>query len=348
MSDAHGGGGNGFGIVILIIGGIIAIWALAHGTGTQRNFFGQGNASSTNATSSFFTFTPLYTPGTSTPPARENSRDFSFGSEGNTPAQTPYVPPPPTTYEIETHIANAAQEVDRLKEQVRIAKLWGVISPYRNQVSFSSGNAWSDDPKTEYLSLSVHGRDAVDVSGWHIESTVTGNGAQIGFGTHLPKNGHVNSGDNIVIDPGETAYLLTGESPIGTSFHENKCTGYFEQYQHFSPSLSQQCPYPLDEMKKFSRVDVDNDACYFAVQGLSSCKVVDEERLSTTTSSACRSFISNDLTYAGCVKNHSTDPFFYNGSWYIYLSRDTELWRSQREIIRLLDAQNRTVAVLEY
>lgn len=328
MSSA-GGEGGGMNIPLVIGGGLIVIWMLAHGSGNEKGIFGQNFASSTEntASSSIFEYHPT-----------ANTFHIAGEDDGVTSQMTPY--------EIENGIADAKQEVDKLKEQARVAKLWGVVSPYRDHISLSAAHVWDDDEDTEYLLLSVYGDDPIDVSGWRIESMVTGNSARIGYGTRLARSSRSDAG-HILIEPGENAYLITGESPLGTSFHENKCIGYLSQYQTFTPSLPMECPSPLDEMREFSDIHLDNDKCYEAVQTIPSCRVVNEDRYGRI-SSACKNFIDDTLTYGGCVDNHKTDPFFYSGAWHIYLEENDELWRSEREIIRLRDAQDRTVAVLEY
>lgn len=342
MSDAHGEGGGSGKTIFLIIISIVVVWALAHGSGTQQGLFGNNDTAATSSGNSFFSITPLFKTDT------QDSGSYT-SREPDTTAQE-YISDAQTRSQIESHISDAGGEVQKLKEDMRVAKIWGVISPYRDMVTFSSGNAWSDDPKTEYLLLSVHSDtiEPIDVTDWRIESLVTGNTARISFGTRLPRSGRVNTTDRIRVDANETAYILTGESPLGVSFFENKCTGYFAQYQRFSPPLTEQCPYPLDELKNFSTIDLDNDDCYTVVQSLPACRVTNEDATSPTVSRGCKEFIANDLTYSGCVANHRTEPFFYTGPWRIYLEEDNELWRTEREIIRVRDGQNRTVAVLEY
>lgn len=323
MADEGGsGGGSGTGFFFLFFGGIFALWLV-----TTLN----GGVSIFSDTSSS---TGEY--GTST---RESIIEGEEGSRTELSMR-----------DIGSEVADAHTEVSQLKEEVRLAKLWGVVSPYKDIVSLSRSSVTTYDPDEEYLTLSLSSdaETGVTLSGWILESTVTGRRESIPLGARLPRNNRINTESPIVLEPGEEVYLITGSSPIGTSFHENACTEYFAQYQDFHPSLSSSCPNPLDDMKDFGNISLTDDSCYEAVESFSSCKVPSRDEVSKGLSSECRSFILNNLTYAGCVANHSTDPSFIEGSWFVYFEKDRELWREEREIIRLLDREGRTVSVLEY
>ena len=194
---------------------------------------------------------------------------------------------------------------------------------------------------------------------------MAGKGATIPFGARIYKRGRVNQDEAIVLEPRERAYVLTDESPLGISFHETKCTGYLAEFQDFIPSLTRNCPRPLDELELFGSVDFDNDACYEFVEDVRTCEMPDEDEVDefrfveksededeedeiVELSRGCKRFIRDNLDYSGCVNNHQFDPFFDQGEWYIYLEREDHLWRSEREIIRLIDREGRTVDVLEY
>lgn len=259
--------------------------------------------------------------------------------------------------EIEERIADIEEEVGDLRAEEREARLREPRSPYQDLVTLSSGNAREERWSREYVTIRLSSEaPTIDITGWSLESYVTRERTKIPTGDRVIETyGHPVL-ERIFILPGESAYLITGRSPVKASFHENTCTGYFAEEKEIYPSLRRQCPDPIEEMEAFSRVAYVNDDCYDFVENLSRCEAFSKDELrdrlderDVSLSSTCRNFIVNELTYDGCVENHRNDPLFDNvGEWYIYLGRTRDLWRAEREIIRLLDREGRVVDVVEY
>ncbi len=335
MADEEKGGGPemGVGVVVLFFAGVFALWLFSHGGNGSVSGGLFGNASSTGLFG-------VNSSSTETVDGPASSTGL-FTSTPQTHTTTPH--------EIESQLNDAHTAVERTAEELRIAKLWGVHSSFEGKVRLHTGSVSETDSEKEYLTLSTSNTDTpISLSGWTLESAVTSARATIPSGVHLLKQNTVNTPGAVTLEPSEYASVVSGDSPLGFSFHENACAGYLTEFQEFTPSLSTSCPYPSEEMKKFGHIALDDDSCYSAISRVSSCRSVPEEVVSDSLSSQCRTFLQNDLTYSGCVKNHQADPFFYNGSWHIYLGASHELWRSEREIIRLLDAEGKTVDVLEY
>jgi hypothetical protein len=189
----------------------------------------------------------------------------------------------------------------------------------------------------------------INISGWHVQSYVSGEGVTVPKGDAGLEVWTKPIKKDILLNPGDEAYLITGNSPINGSFRENMCTGYLSHERRFTPSLTNNCPSPHDEMERYAHIELDNDSCYAFVDNIYRCedpgdKVVKDAELNT----ACDTFITKNLSYAGCVQNHAHDPLFYaTGTWRIYFERNKDLWRSEREIIRLIDRENRVVDVIE-
>ncbi|MHB1163365.1 MAG: hypothetical protein ACYCZZ_02500 [Minisyncoccota bacterium] len=228
---------------------------------------------------------------------------------------------------------------------------FGNSSPYRSMVSMSHyvSGAGSIDPGNEYVEIDVaSGATApVDISGWTIESEATGNAMVIPKGTEVPASGTVNAAQDIVLTAGERALLISGQSPIGASFRENKCVGYFSAFQHFSPPLPQNCPAPSSELSSFYGAGYIRDAaCIDYVDTLSRCQVVLTPP--TTVSGACQTFLVKYLNYNGCVSAHQNDADFKGTTWHVYLGRTSAMWRTRHEVVKLLDAQGKTVDAFSY
>ncbi|MHB1769937.1 MAG: hypothetical protein ACYCPH_02555 [Minisyncoccota bacterium] len=228
---------------------------------------------------------------------------------------------------------------------------FGTPSPYYGIVSMNHyvSGAGSANPENEYIQITVaqNATVPVDISGWTLESDATGAAAVIPKGTEVPTSGIVNAVQDIVLTPGEQALIISGQSPIGASFRDNKCIGYFSTFQQFSPPLPQNCPLPSDELASFYGSGYIRDAaCIDYVNTLSRCQAVLSPPVNT--SGACQSFLVKYLNYNGCVSAHQNDADFEGATWRIYLGRTHSMWRTKNEVVKLLDAQGKTVDAFSY
>ena len=81
------------------------------------------------------------------------------------------------------------------------------------------------------------------ITGWKLKGK-TGLDIAIGQGaSYIYSNVASQPQENIYLKPGEKAIIITGKSPLGTSFKLNKCAGYFEQFHEFAPELNIDCPF---------------------------------------------------------------------------------------------------------
>ena len=229
--------------------------------------------------------------------------------------------------------------------------VFGPSSPYRGVVRMNRyvSGAGSSDPKNEYVELYV-AQDAgapVNLSGWTLSSDATGSSAVIPKGTEIPISGIVNAAQDIIITPGKRAIIVSGSSPIGASFRENKCIGYFSTFQQFYPSLPQNCPTPSDELSTYYGAGYIRDvACIEYVNKFSRCQVALSPPVGAT--GACQNFMIQYLNYNGCMGTHQNDSNFKGDTWRIYLGRTTPMWRTKYEIVKLLDASGKTVDAFSY
>lgn len=228
---------------------------------------------------------------------------------------------------------------------------FGPISPYRPivRLNHSVSGAGSSDPGNEYIEISIPQNAAapVNLSGWKLVSDATDSRVTIPKGTEVPTSGIVNDAEDIVLAPGDRAILISGRSPIGSSFRENKCIGYFSSFQRFYPSLPQNCPVPSDELITFYGPEYIRDTrCIEYVQTLSRCQVT--LSLPGTMSNACKNFAITYLNYNGCLTAHRNDTDFSGTTWRIYLGRTAPLWRTKHEIVKLLDSNGKTVDAFSY
>lgn len=228
---------------------------------------------------------------------------------------------------------------------------FGTPSPYRSIVRMNHyvSDPGSADPKKEYIEISVAqgGGVPVDLSEWRLVSDAGGSATAIPKGTEVPISGIVNAAEDIVLSPGTRALIISGQSPIGASFRENKCIGYFSTFQSFYPTLPQNCPPPSDELASFYGPTYIRDAsCIDKVNTLSRCQVMLSPPVGV--SGACQSFMVKYLNYNGCVDAHKNDADFLGDTWRIYLGRTNSMWRTKHEVVKLLDINGKTVDAFSY
>ena len=228
-------------------------------------------------------------------------------------------------------------------------RTFGNPSPYVGRIIFAEQNATESDATKEYVALAadVNNDGPITLSGWSLQSAVSGVRIGIPLGAPLFMLGVVNSVQTIYLEPGASAIITTSVSPVGTSFRENICIGYLNELQSFTPELSNQCPSPSESLPLTAdNIRIYGDTCIDYVRNLPQCHF--PSSVPAALSPACRSFITNTLSYNGCVNMHRNKVSFALPSWRIYLGLQAELWRNTHDVIRLLDDKGQIVDVLTY
>jgi len=224
---------------------------------------------------------------------------------------------------------------------------------YKEFVQLVKSSAGSTNPPYEYVTIKVSSKspEPIIFDNWMLQSTVTGNKVSIAKATYLPRLGSVNTDYAVKAQPGDTITITTGRSPIGSSFRTNKCIGYLEQFQDFSPSLPSECPRPMAEIpaeyEYGSNPNAFNDACVDFIAKIGTCRINTKD-IPYNMQPQCQEFIAQKLNYNACISAHSNEPDFYGKQWRVYLGRDSELWKSKREIIELVDPNGNVIDVVSY
>ena len=251
----------------------------------------------------------------------------------------------------ESQLVALTEEYERLNREAAAMREFGTPSPYARAVYIGRDEAGihATDASEEYLQLQADYQNsaAIDIRGWSIESALTGVRVTIPGAAAPFTQGIPNTLGAVTLSPGGIAILTSGTSPVGISFRENTCTGYLQQFQPFTPPLAERCPSPasLMPLNEQNLVRYGSD-CFDAIQGLQSCRFPND--LSHTLTVACRTELTNTLSYNGCVRAQSYRADFQTDVWRLYLSSPHELWRTSHDVLRLLDAQGRTVDVFTY
>ena len=193
-------------------------------------------------------------------------------------------------------------------------------------------------PDREYIEIqaSKSNKNPLNISGWKLKGKI-GLDVAIGQGTILYMPGQANPRQAIVLKPDEKAFIVTGLSPLGTSFRLNKCTGYFEQFQDFIPRLPMECPLAEDENLPNNL----KDACLDFIERIGRCEVV--ESIPPAMDQTCQNYVSTKISYKSCVEIHKNDADFYEPEWRVYLGRSEELWKRSREFITLVDQNGKII-----
>jgi len=253
---------------------------------------------------------------------------------------------------IQNELLGLETEVDALKVELSEAQTFGTPSPMREQVVFSkfSNGVRETSPTAEYIiiSASLTNTAPINITGWSVQSALSGRRAFIPTGVPTFKMGALGSISDVYLEPGKNAVITTGVSPVGVSIRENICSGYLEQFQTFIPPVSASCPAPSEELPDtLQNLQQYGASCVDFVETLRRCEYF-LGSIPSDLSDACVHFIKNALTYNGCVERHRWRPSFSLGDWRIFLGRPFELWQNNRDVLRLLDKEGRTVDVWSY
>lgn len=221
------------------------------------------------------------------------------------------------------------------------------ISLFADTVGITSAEgARSADPNREYIELGAYAgnKNTVSVSGWSLKSS-DGRKIIIDGASPLPKSGAINQEVPIALPPGGRIIVTTGRSPIGVSFRENICSGYFEQFQDFYPPLSLSCPSASIDLAQ--RGLTGDSSCVSFAAGIPSC-VTQLSGFPGNLSSSCMSYVQSDLTQNGCISFHQDNSFFYKNMWRVFVGENTEIWSNGGGIIRLYDNEDKLVDSFVY
>ncbi|MBM3260864.1 hypothetical protein FJY93_00405 [Candidatus Kaiserbacteria bacterium] len=236
------------------------------------------------------------------------------------------------------------------EDQLQQVKMFGLPSPYRSQVTLQDGRAIESDPSKEYLNITAarDNTESIDITGWSLQSAVSGERYYLPTAAPMFVGGAVNTADRVMLAPGGKAIISSGVSPVGVSFRENICSGYLGKLQSFYPSFTfASCPDPSDALPMTAEnLRAYGSACIDYVRSLASCEFPKDPPASLTPN--CRTFVMDTFSYNGCVYRYQNTPSFLQTSWRLFLNAQRGVWDDRHDIIRLLDAQSRTVDAISY
>ena len=228
-------------------------------------------------------------------------------------------------------------------------------SQYEGAILISNVDRSSDIPKKEYVTLRNGGyfgfgstEIAVNITGWTIENSKKEKYA-------IPKAFNIPYIDadavDILLPSGGEIYAVTGSSDLGMSFRENGCTGYLNQYYQLTPPINGSCMDHQSSGQIRSRfLDLGlSGECIDFVSSLSSCRIpAFNFENSGRIGNNCITYISQNISYNGCVKNYRNDKNFMKNTWHIFLNRSQKLFDPKHDRVILRDSQDLIVDQFEY
>lgn len=249
--------------------------------------------------------------------------------------------------EIATKLENAGIQAEQIKKELATLAEKNLASPLSGKITITNIRRGGTSSAGEFVTLraSTANKEKILLTGLRLESVSSGRSVIIGKGVQLPFQNEVNVEQPIYLAAGETAYILTGRSPLGISFKLNKCTGFFGQFQSFTPSIPSRCPAPKSEPLP-PPASQYNDQCIDYINSLPICQVI--LKTPATLSPECNRYVTQEINYTKCVGAHKNDANFYEPEWRVYLNYSDALWKSKREIIHLLDKGGKIIDVVTY
>ena len=311
------GGGNDLLWILLVFVGIGFLWFSSGGPTSSKNNDGSSN--------SFFSG------------SKSSSRKSSSESDTNEQKSTSEISD--EIKDTQKELVKIQKEITKLQEEKDRSSLYG-------KLNLSVANA-DEAFQKEFVRISVSSSldEKVLISGMSLYSPITGKNATIGGANPIPRVGEVNMEPLLWAEPGDVLYINTASSPIGVSFRTNICTGYLGQYQIFSPRIRESCPSGAEEATYLKTSLVFDSACMAELKKIDSCDVPNNL---SKMGVVCQSFARTNLNYNMCLINHFKDTNFPGKEWYVYLRKTEELWKNDKETIKLLDSEKKTIDSVSY
>lgn len=223
-------------------------------------------------------------------------------------------------------------------------------SSYKNDVIISRAFPSPADLRNEQLIVRRSGfsspgnekKQPISLDGWTIEN-------RKGDRTRIP-NAFLIPNDSVTatpveLDEGEEVIIITGDTTFGSSFRENTCTGYFNEFHSFTPQLSEACP----EIERNELVKAGlNSVCIDIIEDTPRCRQVAIGFKEQAAGNTCIDFVKQHLNYAGCLRDNRGKQNFFTNRWRIFLKRKEPLWDQRHDNIILRDKEGLIVSEYNY
>ncbi|MDO8536964.1 MAG: hypothetical protein Q7R94_01815, partial [bacterium] len=221
------------------------------------------------------------------------------------------------------------------------------LSPYFHKIRIGtvySGSEYSDGQVSLYASFyssdqsGVPGTVSINVSGWFLRAR---EGSQIvpqAVNVYDPSG--LTAEADIYLKEGDALNIYTGTSAISKNLHLNKCLGFLENTNHFTPSLPKSCPYvERQEISGFS------GECQDYILSLGSCGLPEPNPPLPENDYGCRAYL-NAINYKGCFERYRADADFLSREWWAWTG--SKFLDERHDKLMLLDRKGLLVDLYEY
>lgn len=223
--------------------------------------------------------------------------------------------------------------------QPTLPALIATTSPYKGKIVILNLSGSSPRPSSERMTIrNTTKTEKISVTGFRVENA-RHESFEIPKGHALPGTSVIAS-DPILLGPGDRVTITMGKQERHMNFRENICTGYFDEFSEFSPSLDHQCPeIVLPDRASYT------DQCIRLIEGTGSCSAGQTQQF---TDSRCATFINDHLNYNGCVRDNKNRDDFYLKRWLVWMQRDQEFFRNLTETVTVRDQNGKVVDEYRY
>lgn len=280
------------------------------------------------------------------------SGNFRLGAPDTTPLENYGPKTPAPTYRADSSgvstVTDSGETAEPKPRNIPKGFTEEQISPYYGMVNISSVSAGSLTSRGQVrLSasfsssalLGTGGDTRINISGWMLRAERSSQIVPRAVNVYDPL-GLAVEGD-VLLASGEYLTMYTTASAIGINLRLNKCTGYLENNNDFSPALPKSCPNPFYD---FNMASVTG-ACENYIRSLSSCRLPGASPPVPDTDYACREYLSQ-IHMKGCYDRHRSDHDFLSREWRAWTGR--VFLDSRHDTIHLLDGDGLLVDIYSY
>ena len=275
----------------------------------------------------------------STPAAPQGAVSQTSTAVQSNPWYGSYSPPVASTpwYEMFSALSSGTSAIN--SADIPAGFTASQLSPYFHKVrlsSVSAGSSYSIGQISLYASFSDNA--AVNVTGWTIRAHYGGEIVPQAVNFYEPSGLAAES--DIILRSGDYVNIYSSASAIGENLRLNKCTGYLENNNHFTPSLPQDCPsIDRSDIRGFS------GACQNYISSLYGCRLPDPNPPVPQNDYGCLSYLTT-INFKGCYDRHTGDSNFLSHEWRVWTNyRFLDQYHDQ---LLLLDKNGLLVDVYQY
>ncbi|RJQ28828.1 hypothetical protein C4571_02975 [Candidatus Parcubacteria bacterium] len=200
------------------------------------------------------------------------------------------------------------------------------ISPHFGKVQLGSVSAGPSGRISLYANFKDD--ESVNITRWRIQGNDGSHYIPQAVNVYDPSG--LSSESDIFLKNGEFVNLYFTSSAIGKNIRLNKCIGYLQGANQFSPSLPLSCPY-------IDRGDIRHltGTCQNYLLSLGGCRLPAANPPVPFNDYACRAYLDT-INYRGCFDRYSKDSDFLSREWWVWIG-STQFLDPSHDRVLLLD-----------